>query len=83
LVTSTGKVLVPGIDNLLSMVVDQLLCLTDNVLRQARLSGTFDFRVQPKLRLTIRIQGNPSMGIAQSCSMLHLCARTMSLIVVR
>jgi hypothetical protein len=48
-------VLVPGIDNLLSMVVDQLLCLTDNVLRQARLSGTFDFRVQLKLGLTIRM----------------------------
>jgi hypothetical protein len=27
--------------------------------------------------------GNPSMGIAQSCLMLHLCAKTMSLIVVR
>jgi hypothetical protein len=37
------------------MVFDQLLCLTDDVLRQARLSGKFDFRVQPKLRLTIRM----------------------------
>jgi hypothetical protein len=54
-VTSTGKVLVPGIGDLLSMVFEQLLCLADNVLRQARLSGKFDFRVQPKLRLTIRM----------------------------
>ena len=35
------------------MVFDQLLRLTDNVLRQAGLGGQFYFRVQPKLGLAV------------------------------
>jgi hypothetical protein len=39
LVISTGKVLVPGIDNLPQMVFDQLLSFRHNVLGEARLTG--------------------------------------------
>ena len=56
LVISTGKVLIPGIDNLLQMVFDQLLSLRHNVLGEARLTGQFNFRLQPKRGFSIRVR---------------------------
>jgi hypothetical protein len=55
-VISTGKVLVPGIDNLLQMVFNQFLSFRHNVPGEARLTGQFNYRLQPKLGLPIRVR---------------------------
>jgi len=48
-------VLIPGIDNLLKVFFDQLLRFNDKMVWQARLSGQFHRRLQPKLGLSVRV----------------------------